>query len=93
MNSYSNGWGHLIATLAVIGAMAFLIWSKSVDVAAALGLLSPVVAFWFMSGAVNRFQMTPIETPTVQTHTVVNDATVKLPTAKVTPNAPNNPTQ
>jgi hypothetical protein len=55
MNNYSNGWGHLVVTLAVLAMSTFLIYTGKLDNAAVTGLLGAVISFWFMSGSVNRF--------------------------------------
>ena len=57
MGSYSNGWGHLIVTISVLGMSTFLIYTGKLDNAAVTGLLGSVISFWFMSGQVNRFAL------------------------------------
>lgn len=55
MTSYSNGWGHLIATIAICGMCAFLLFFGKIQTDLFAAIIGPVVTFWFMSGAVNRF--------------------------------------
>lgn len=52
---YSNGWGHLIITVVCIAALTIALIMGKINEAAAAAILSPVVAFWFMSGSANRF--------------------------------------
>lgn len=54
MSTYSNGWGHLIMSLAVLIFAGVLLVIRAVDPTTVIGLVSTVVAFWFISGA--RFQ-------------------------------------
>lgn len=58
VSKYSNGWGHMFVTLAVIGAVVALLITKSVDSTWAIGVLTPAVTFWFLSGSTNRFGKT-----------------------------------
>lgn len=62
ITTYSNGWGHLIFSLAVLFFVGFLLFFQRLDLTAAIGLITPVVTFWFISGA--RFQGTPATTTT-----------------------------
>ncbi len=55
MSKYSNGWGHLVISLAVIGMVTYLLATKSLDATACTTLLSIVITFWFASGMANRF--------------------------------------
>lgn len=55
MSTYSNGWGHLIATVAICGMCAFLLFFGKIQTDLFAAIIGPVVTFWFMSGAVNRF--------------------------------------
>lgn len=50
MNTYSNGWGHLIVTLAVLLMCSFLLYTGKLDSAVVAGLLGSVISFWFLSG-------------------------------------------
>lgn len=63
MSTYSNGWGHLIVTIAVMAMATALFLTKSLDPPAIIALVSPVITFWFMSGAINRFSGPPSSTP------------------------------
>lgn len=56
---YSNGWGHLVVTIAVMVMMTVLLVTKALDATAAMSAISIVVSFWFMSGTVNRFSTPP----------------------------------
>jgi uncharacterized membrane protein YraQ (UPF0718 family) len=69
MNTYSNGWGHLIVTLAVLVMCTTLLVLKVVAADVVMGLVGTVVAFWFLSGS-SKFQQpatpdttTPTTTP------------------------------
>lgn len=55
MTTYSNGWGHLIATIAVLAMCTMLVMFGKIQTDVFAAVVSPVVSFWFMSGAVNRF--------------------------------------
>jgi len=55
MKNYSNGWGHLVASITVIICVTVLLIFKSIDTTFAATLMTPVILFWFMSGTVNRF--------------------------------------
>ena len=59
MTTYSNGWGHLIVTLAVLGMSTALLILRVVDTATIMGMVGTVVAFWFLSGS-SKFQA-PLE--------------------------------
>jgi hypothetical protein len=59
LGNYSNGWGHLIATLAVMVFASFALWSGKLASDTVMAIMSPVVTFWFMAGSVNRFNATP----------------------------------
>ena len=57
MSSYSNGWGHLVATIAVMAMCTFLLFFGKMQTDLFAAIIGPVVTFWFMSGAVNRFNL------------------------------------
>ncbi len=61
---YSNGYGHLAVTLAIIASMTVLLVFHAIDVAVFASVVSPVIGFWFLSGAANRFN--PAPNPTAQ---------------------------
>jgi len=56
---YSNGYGHLIVTALVIASMTVLLALHSIDVTVFVSVASPVIGFWFLSGAANRFNPAP----------------------------------
>jgi hypothetical protein len=64
MNTYSNGWGHLIVTLAVLVMCTTLLVLKVVAPDVVMGLLGTVVAFWFLSGSSKFQQPATPDTPT-----------------------------
>ena len=76
MTTYSNGWGHLIVTLAVLGMSTALLILKVVDTATIMGMVGTVVAFWFLSGS-SKFQQ-PIQAP--QQPTTSTSTTTKTST-------------
>lgn len=62
ITTYSNGWGHLIVTLAVLTFAGVMLIMKAVDSTTVIGLVSTVVAFWFLSGS-SKFQQPTQPTP------------------------------
>jgi hypothetical protein len=77
---YSNGWGHLVMSLAVIAMVTVLLMSKTIDVAAAVGIVAPVITFWFMSGTVNRFNA-PIQPSGTASNSPLPPITAPSPSA------------
>lgn len=52
---YSNGWGHLIMSLASLAAGVFLtIYGNSMYAASGIGLIGLVTSAWFVSGAAKQ---------------------------------------
>ena len=74
MATYSNGWGHLIATIAVLGFSGFALWSGKLQSDTVMAIMSPVVTFWFMAGTLNRFATasTPASSSTTTTTTTAS---------------------
>ena len=90
MGTYSNGWGHLIVTLAILAMSTFLLYVGKLDSSAIAGLLGSVVSFWFMSGSVNRFAA-QTAAAAAQATTAANIAAVQA--GKLNDASTNNPTQ
>lgn len=54
LGNYSNGWGHMILTVVIIGCMSTLLALGKIEVAVFSGIVSPVVLFWFGTGIANK---------------------------------------
>ena len=61
ITTYSNGWGHLIVTLAVLAMSTAFLYFHLVDATSVMGMIGTVVAFWFLSGS-SKFNL-PTEPP------------------------------
>ena len=74
MGNYSNGWGHLIATIGVMGFSAFALWSGKLASDTVMAIMSPVITFWFMAGTLNRFanSQAPASSSTTTTTTTAS---------------------
>ena len=60
ITKYSNGYGHLAVTLGVLICVTIMLCLKAIPVDAAIGLATPAIAFWFLSGAASRFEKEPL---------------------------------
>lgn len=68
---YSNGYGHLIISCVIVGCLTTLLVFKAIDTTTFVSVGSPVIAFWFLTGAANRFNT---QNPTVDTHSTTPPA-------------------
>lgn len=62
---YSNGWGHLIMSLALLATGIILIlMHDSTFSGIGIGLISSVAGYWFVSSSINQAvkQSTPVAT-------------------------------
>ncbi len=78
---YSNGWGHLVITLATMTMVSFLLFTNKLDTTACMTILSIVISFWFMSGTVNRFNapLTPSGTTSNSPLPSISDPSAPAP--------------
>jgi hypothetical protein len=62
--TYSNGYGHLAVTLAIVVMVFILLLVNRISITDAKDLVTPVILFWFMSGAskFNRYN-NPLNPP------------------------------
>jgi hypothetical protein len=52
-STYSNGWGHLIATCIIIAAITTALIFGKLDQTVYASMLTVVITFWFGTGIIN----------------------------------------
>jgi len=75
LGQYSNGWGHAIVTVAVLAMVTILRVFNAIDTTTLVAICSPVIAFWFLTGTVNRFNPTASNTSDTATTTTTTNTT------------------
>jgi len=53
MSTYTNGAGHVIVTCVTIISVTVALVVMAMPLVAYIGIMSPIVAFWCFTGAVN----------------------------------------
>jgi hypothetical protein len=87
---YSNGWGHLVVTLAAMIMVSYLLVTHALDATACIGIIAPVITFWFMSGTVNRFN-TPVTGPLTPSQAASPLPPISVPSTPPTPSPTTQP--
>lgn len=92
---YSNGWGHLIMSLALLATGVILILMRdSTSTAVGISLISTVAGYWFVTSAANAQQQVAAaqQSATIQVNPpapAVTIAPASTTTTQVTTGGPN----
>ena len=53
LGEYSNGWGHVIVTVALLVSFTILLALHVIEISIFTAVISPLILFWFGTGIAN----------------------------------------